>query len=489
MKRFVFIILVSSLLVAIAFTWKGSIPAASASPDVYQGNLVLNGNNVTTIEGRFDINGTIVVEENATLILRNAAVNFTQSASRQYNITIRNPINGTPRLHAYNSTIRSMNPAYDIVTYIRDNGTATFNNSTITSYIIPSEASTLLIQNLSRIDTQFTYEDSYVEVQNSTVREWHNYGSPKVEVYDSQIHSIVIGSTSINCTITDLKPSFIPHWNFLADCSVIVADGGSAPNVSLTNTAVSSWRLAFYGASNPAIANSILGEVSAITGTSNVNMESTSCDQANLYAATTLRASNSTISLLATYSFANGSISRSSITSIEARGNSTIYATTSLITTVHAYDVSKVWLLNSTYTNLIVHDSAASYIEWFLTVHVLDSMAHDVPSANVTVYYSNSTLAAFASTDANGKATMVLGEKMINATSEYPFGTYTVQARYQAHSNESALDMVGNQQISLTLNFIIPEYPSSLAAMAFIATALLAFAWPCKRRKHANSLT
>jgi len=60
--------------------YKENIPQIKASSDIHQGDLVLVGNNVTVIEGQFDINGSILVEENATLILRNAVLNFTQAS-------------------------------------------------------------------------------------------------------------------------------------------------------------------------------------------------------------------------------------------------------------------------------------------------------------------------------------------------------------------------------------------------------------------------
>ena len=68
-KRFLFTFLVLSILFTSVFVqWKG-ISVVKASPDIHQGDLILQGNNVTVIEGRFEINGSIIVEENATLIL------------------------------------------------------------------------------------------------------------------------------------------------------------------------------------------------------------------------------------------------------------------------------------------------------------------------------------------------------------------------------------------------------------------------------------
>ena len=72
LKRLVFTLLTSFSLIVILLVREGAISNVKASPDIYQGDLVLQGNNVTIIEGRFDINGSIIVEENATLILRNA---------------------------------------------------------------------------------------------------------------------------------------------------------------------------------------------------------------------------------------------------------------------------------------------------------------------------------------------------------------------------------------------------------------------------------
>jgi hypothetical protein len=83
MRKLLFVILVSSLLLSLGLVRSGSSISVKASSDIHQGDLILTGNNVTTIEGRFDINGSIIVEENATLILINAILNFTQTSHWQ----------------------------------------------------------------------------------------------------------------------------------------------------------------------------------------------------------------------------------------------------------------------------------------------------------------------------------------------------------------------------------------------------------------------
>ena len=101
-----FVIFISCLLLALLFLGKVNIPLVKASPDIYQGDLVLTGNNVTVIEGRFDINGSIFVEENATLILKDTILNFTFGSPHSLNL--QNPVNGNPRLIANNATIIGM---------------------------------------------------------------------------------------------------------------------------------------------------------------------------------------------------------------------------------------------------------------------------------------------------------------------------------------------------------------------------------------------
>lgn len=96
MRKLAFAILVSCLLVTLLFVEKENISPVNASPDIYQGDLVLAGNNVTIIEGRFDINGSILVEENASLLLNNALLNFTSGFG--HGIYLQNPSNGNPRL-------------------------------------------------------------------------------------------------------------------------------------------------------------------------------------------------------------------------------------------------------------------------------------------------------------------------------------------------------------------------------------------------------
>ncbi|NWF97283.1 MAG: hypothetical protein HXY34_14185, partial [Candidatus Thorarchaeota archaeon] len=231
MNRFLVGIVMTVLLTGLGTGSKFSVPAVSAAPPVHQGDLVINGNNVTILQDLHYFNGSIIVEENATLILRNSIINFTQETSRQYSIILRNPVNGNPRLYAYASTIVTA-PSLDILTQLEDNSTAYINNSTITSYILAVDNSQLTITNSSTIMTMYGYSQSDIEISNSTIDEWHNYDSPTVHVSNSTINSILFGSTTVNCTVDNLKPGLIDNWNFLINSTATIPSGGYAPNVT-----------------------------------------------------------------------------------------------------------------------------------------------------------------------------------------------------------------------------------------------------------------
>lgn len=243
---------------------KRNILTVKAFPDVYQGDLMLNGNNVTVIEGTFDINGSILIEENATLNLRNALLTFVQTTNNQFNLTLRNPANGNPRIVAYNSTIDSN---ADLHLTLKGNSTADLNSVTIPLRVpcFAYDDSILLISNSSYINTLFAESGSsaHIVVQNSTIHEWHNYGyntAPEAQVSDSFIDNLLIGSSSINCTISGLHPGLVTHWNFIENCSVVSTGGpgGAAPNITLTNTQVGGWRFAFYSSSHVTIIDSVV---------------------------------------------------------------------------------------------------------------------------------------------------------------------------------------------------------------------------------------
>jgi hypothetical protein len=401
-----FVFLVSSLLMSIASIEEVNIPTVKASFSIHQGDLVLTGNNVTNIEDtRFEINGSIIVEENATLILKNAVINFTQTKNYECKMTFRNPANGNPRLQALNSTLTS-NFIFTVTFHhnssaiIREMATLkcdleAFHYSTVN--VLDSTVndlwaygySVLTVANSTITLTLRGSEYSTVSASNCTINRVDTWGRPTINISNSNVtYHLIPSLKSVNCSVTGLNPGLFQSWNSLQDCSVFEAAEGFAPNITLLDTQILSWSLDFLGSSNASVHNS------------------------------TLR-----------------------------------HLTESDSSTVNVY--------NSTYLYSYFYDSARVYAYWYLDVHVIDSEGTNVPTANVTATCPNATVAEWRLTDANGWARLTLLDKMMNATGDYPVGNYTVEATYKTSSNNTTLNMTDNQMITFELSdFIIPEFPS-----------------------------
>ena len=227
MRKLSFIILISVLALNLRLGRSEIISRAGVTAEAYQGDLILNGNNVTTIEGYFEINGSMYVQENATLILKNAVVNFTMSGSGVY---MEDPANGNPRLQAENAEIvgHTDNRFYD-------NSSATFSNLTGSAYFYFSDET---IGNF--VDSAFggfqARELSTITVSNSTLQ------------------SLNIVLTHGNASVANLSPGFFNYWDFQENCSVAITPQTEAPEVVINKTTINLWSFSFQGNSTATIA-------------------------------------------------------------------------------------------------------------------------------------------------------------------------------------------------------------------------------------------
>lgn len=209
-KSLVFLLLVSSLASTLAFMQCGGISTVRASPSVYQGDLTLTGNNVTVIEGQFDINGSIIIENNATLILRNAVVNFTQTSHHQFGMTLQNPTNGNPRLIIENTTLLS--GGYDSIINF-------FANSSCTADQVLA----------SQDNVHFwLYDSSHVSISNSHVFAVIHYGG-SFEAYNSSMSFLQVFQSGF----ADVSSSYIDSLLNWGSADVIISD--SAVNALSTD--------------------------------------------------------------------------------------------------------------------------------------------------------------------------------------------------------------------------------------------------------------
>ena len=453
MRRLRFVVLVLILLQSLFYVQLFDVPAVAAST-IYQGDLVLTGNNVTTIEGSFDINGSIIVQDNATLHLENAYLNLTQSSNRQFFISFENPSNGNPRLFAYNSTITS-NYLYKFGLW--ENSTAALNNCTINKATALNvyHDSVLSITNGSTVSMGsaiYARDSSIITINNSMINTFDSQESSEIQLYDSEITYLFTMVNSINCTISNLEPGPVDYWNFINDCSVNIQSGGYAPNLTLNTTTVELYHFSFYGTSNVSIVNSTIRGVN-IHDTSSASIKSTKL-----------------INGASTTDFATlimeDSVSQSNL---------------------NARESSVMQLLNSTYTYLSIleDDLSEVYLSWYLDVIVEDSVSQVVPSASVTVSYPNTTVFDSKLTDESGLARFPLMEKMVNATGEYPIGNYTVDATYDTYLGSSTVNMTETKQVNLPLeNFVIPEFSSLVLLSTFIIATIAVIVVNRRKQQH-----
>lgn len=367
MKKAMFIVLVSSLLISLGLVGIRGIQTVKALPIIYSGDLILSGNNVTTIEGQLNIDGSIIVTENATLILKDATVNFTQTANYQRNITLENPLNGKPRLQATNTTLTS-NYAYSV--NLEEGSSTTITHGNFTGY-----------------------DGGYCWL-------W---------AYDA--------ATFDGFTVHGFSVS------------------GDSGNVSILDSSIES--LNVYGGSTATLYNS-------------------SVMSSNSYSTGYILLENCTLS---TVYVSNGSKQ---------------HVSNSTISLVQLFNTAQVSLVNSTCENFDIHAESKAFIYWYLDVHVIDSNLQNVPNANVTATYPNATLAESKTTDANGHARLTLMNKMMNVTGNYTIGNYTGEATYEIYSNSSSMNMTGNQQLTLTLDFVVPEFPTFAIPLLFLTATFLA---------------
>ncbi len=453
-KRLLHAFSIMLMLLALVLSQQGRIPKAIASPSMHQGDLILQGNNVTVIEGLFDINGSIVIEENATLILRNAVLNFTQSHSYQFRMNIQNPLGGNPRLIAENATITSVHSLYVqsyangsiradglfsppvIRFFAHDESVVILSNSSL--YELHAYSSTSANVSDSELDWLVGEGTSDITATNCTLVTLRASGKGNFTVTDSEIsYDIISEAFSVNCSINNLRQGLVEYWNFGLNSSVIVAPVGQAPNVTLLNTEVSSWSFLLHGLSNGTISNCRL-----------------------------MRLGSHDTAVLHVYNSANDGWA-------SAEDLSYCYLYGSAIDMVEAHQNATSWLVNSTYKQARLYDYGKIFVSWFLDVHVVDQISQDIPSANVTAYPAQPILFPLSVsesglTDLDGRARLTLTEKMLNATGEYSVGNYTIEAAYETHSASTSVNMTENRQTTLALeDFIVPEFPSAALVPLF----------------------
>ncbi|MEM3536383.1 MAG: hypothetical protein QXF44_01265 [Candidatus Bathyarchaeia archaeon] len=453
--RKAFPLLLVALLLAFVLLQFQVVKPAYAVTDI-SGDLIIGGDTVYVMEGEYNVNGNIIVEENATLVMRNALVNFTQTANEEFNMTFRNPVNGNPRLVVEGNTTIASN--YYMYVFFLENSTAEINGLTTNQKItlVIKDYSSFMVTNSAlqyfvfsygystatfadcTIGKWYIYQDSTAKAENSTITFMYASGNANINTWNSTIQSLRFEVYSINCTIDGLKPSFFNYWNFRLACGVSVTADGFASNLILNNTEVNYFSFDFKGSSNVTAYNI---QVWAIA----------------LYYSSSLLMHSSSVNSLATYNTAT----------VRAYNSTALWA--------YVHNTSVIFAINSTISYPFVGEQAILYWLYYLHVHVQDLLGASVPSATVNVYIQGTSTPEFSDvTNSTGDAQFILQGKMQNATGEYAFEPYVVEAVYSSYVNTTNVEMNTNKEVTITLDFILPEFPSLLAMpLFFLATSLL----------------
>ncbi|MEM1565534.1 MAG: hypothetical protein QW510_00380 [Candidatus Bathyarchaeia archaeon] len=422
---------------------------------IASGDLVLSDDDVYTITGNYYMDGSIIVTENATLVIEDARLTFMQTASFQFNITLRGAAGGNPRLVIDNATIDTCNRHFRIVLYenstmqincvqpvssspiyllLYNSSSANVSESTLTEISLYNLASLHLFS--SGLTLLRAVDESRAIIENTNIHYLHAANGAEVEVSDSTItDALSIQSSRTQCNIQGIEPELVAYWNFLENCSVIIETGGHAPNVSLSNVQVNGWSFSFADAVDTIICDSRLHSLE-VSGSSVVYAYRVYAQWADF------------------------------------SGFSRVNATDSIADAIYLHGFSVLWAENSTATmKLQVYDQSMLYVNWYLEVHVVDSFWQDVPNANVTVIRTDGTETARGQTNATGWVKLTVLSSIINATREYPQGPHNITASYETFSNTTIVNVTRNMQVTVMLSdFIVPELPMMFQmVMALVA--------------------
>lgn len=377
-----------------------------------------------------------------------------ETVTRAYvNCTISNSWVNAWSINAYDSSVISVQGSTLDTIYCYGSSALGLTDSTINN-VYGYDFSKIEVENCT-ISYLGGYSQSVMSVNGSIIRYGvYCYDNSKWTIKDSSIQSRLYLEFEETSQVSDIfsPKGLINRWspNENATATRIFI------NVNLLNTTVNAWR--FY-----------------IRAFSTVSFNNSSIEVLYTYnlSVTTLR--NCTVETLYTYGASQLLVDsifedQSSMGYLYAYDESSVVITKSSVAIVYAYQYSYIELVGSFYGTLYLQDNARALVRWFLEVHVVDSIGQDVPAADVLARYANGTLAGSKTTDPNGIATLILSEKTMNATYEYPFGSYTARAVYGSHIKETTVDMIKNRQIILSLqDFTIPEIP------LFVIVPLLMF--------------
>jgi hypothetical protein len=444
------ITLLSALMCPIARTGFGKASLAyivASSPQtssVVLSSIEVGGNDTYTIEnGHYLLNDTITIKENATLIIRNAVLEFNMTSS--------------PILYTYdNATIDILNASISHVlgyfyAYFYDKTSSAISDSTFlgSSYFYFYDTSTTFIAN-SKAYRFRAYDNATVTIADTGAQYFYCYGFSKGSIISSQISylyvydsssvfiadSIVSDRTTIeferNSSLSLALPrGNVDHWSLYDDNVVTVA----YINLTIMNTRVSPWTVYCYDTSIISIAHSAIETLGAY-GNSTVLLDNCTASYVyvNDYCSVTLI--DSAVSDRTDLQFLSGS----SLTLSLVQGHCSHWNlhTDNAVVTAHI--------------NLTLQNSNVT--EWSITAYN-STVSLTNCSVDYSYLYSNSTLSVYNST-INGIYSYSFSSTTIMTAMVNYFYLYELSTGYASETSFNSVYAYGNSTVSL--NRIRTEY-------------------------------
>lgn len=391
---------------------------------IHEGNIGIRGNEVLVLEGEHEVNGSIYVEENGTLVLRNAKVNFTQTSDYQFQIRLVNARDGRPRLIIDNSEITTPK-GYQHEIRLYHNSTADIHGLKTSDGVRIhglEDSNIQMSESVIRGLTVYGHGDSQLNITNTSMMGLYAEGNTQIQAQGCEINNTVnTVIRSSNVTIQNLHPGHVSYWNLTGNHSIMFDPEDWKPTVIIENSYAEGFSFHFSRTVNATIDNSHLR---AITTTS----------QTQLWI-------------------------RNSITdfALSTRHDSVIHARDCRFGSSTSKENSILDLTNGTFRNHRLYHQAQKTERWYLSVSVIDPANETIPGANITLTHPNQTILATGMSDAAGRAFFTLLGATANATAVYPVGAYIVTASHQDRQTTADVEMNQNRQLDITIPIPIPE--------------------------------
>lgn len=246
-------------------------------PLITLSSIEIGGNSTYTISnGIFVLNDTIVLQENATLIVENAELRFNMSsrtiiqAYDNSTIIIVNStvfhVLGYAYMYSYDLTYSSIETSFlrRIYVYFEENSTALVEDSTFTYDLYLYDYSEVMFVGSIAYEIG-AYENSVLSLYNSALNYVYVYDSADVSLVDSEIaYGASIEFEQDSDISLSLPHGLIDKWNLYVNNTVTK----SYVNLTLQETKIFSWRIYARNTAIVSITDSMLEYLYAYTNSS-----------------------------------------------------------------------------------------------------------------------------------------------------------------------------------------------------------------------------